>query len=182
VESYYPLIIPTKPYIKQYLQALYGNPVIFNSSNSLGIILVALLERPFKSHKRKDILSFRVFDKFDTPMHTYLPKSWLKNYKYGHTLSDQNIIALNKFFENQFEEDLYKACELARIYKVELKKAMEEFCWRHCIEIEEHISFEALKKKEYRFRIEQEKQKQKTLQKHPPPLSRQNLTLLRKIS
>ena len=182
MENHYSIVIPTKPYIKQYLQALYGSPVIFNSSNCFGIILASLLERPYKSHKRKNILSFRVFDKFDTELHVYLPKSWLKNYKYGHTLRDQNIIGLNKFFENQFEEDLYKACELARIYKVELKKAMEEFCWRHCIEIEEHISFEALKKKEYRYRMEKEKQKQNTLLKHPPLLSRPNFTLLKKIS
>ncbi len=161
LENYFPLTIKTKAFLKPYLEALYGSPICFSFKHTLGTVIVGLLERPYKTHKRKEIIQFRVFDKFETDLTIYLPKAWLKGRlnKPDYELSDDSIIAFNKFFENLFEEDLYKFCELARIYKVERKKAIEDFCMRHRIGIEDHISYECLQKKEYRFHKEQEKLK-----------------------
>ena len=175
LENYFPLAIKTKRFLRPYLEALYGNPVCFSFNSTLGTILAGLLERPYKTHKRKDLIQFRVFDKFDKDLIIYLPKSWLKEYKVGHSLSDHSIVAFNKFFENMFEEDLYKFCELARSYKTETKLAIEDFCMRHHISIEEDITYDCLKQKEFRFRKEQQKVKN-----IPPHLSRQ-IFAMRKI-
>jgi hypothetical protein len=51
---------------------------------------------------------------------------------------------------------------------IEFKDALEDFCKRYNIEIEEDITFEALKKKEYR---ERKKLKEK-LSKLVPPIRR----------
>jgi hypothetical protein len=92
-------------------------------------------------------LHYRVFDKFDTKLNIHF-----SSYQKEICLNEHSIISFNKFFEERFEEDLCKHCELAMIYKVEIKKSLEEFCWRHHIEIDRDITFDALKKKEYRHR------------------------------
>ena len=152
MENYFPLTLNTKPFLKKYLQSLYGNPVIFSSNNSLGVILIGLLERPYKPHKSPDIIQFRAFDKYDCHLQIFLPKTILTKHRYGYALSNQQIITLNKFFENLFEEDLCKEIVLASMYRVKLRKAMEHFCWRHQISIEEDISYDCLKQKAYRYR------------------------------
>jgi hypothetical protein len=157
LSTHYPICLPTKAYLKPYLESLYGSPVIINPNNTFGVLLSSLLHRPRRLHERKDVIEYRVFDKFNTQLLVYLPKWWLTKYEFGHTLEEEQIISLNKFFEEQFEERLVEHCSLAIIYHVEIKKALEEFCWRHKIEIEEHITYDALKKKEYRARKEKEK-------------------------
>ncbi len=157
MDNFTPLNLPTKPYLKAYLHALYGSPVIFNADNYFGIVMMGLLERPVRHQESPKVLKFRVFDKFDSTITIYLPKWWLTKYQFGHSLSNNHIISINKLFEQRFEEDLFKHCNLASIYKIDIKKAIEQFCVQHLIVIEEDISYDALKKKEYRYRKEKEK-------------------------
>jgi hypothetical protein len=171
LENFFALTLNTKPFLKKYLQSLYGSPIIFSSNNCLGVILIGLLERPYKPHKNTEAIQYRVFDKYDCPIEIFLPKTFLTKYRYGHTLSDQHVITLNKFFENMFEEDLGKEMVLAGVYKVKLKKAMEEFCFRHLISIEEDITYDALKQKAYRYRKANGKNIRKKIQNLPPHLS-----------
>jgi len=154
VDNHFPLNIPVKPYIKHYLHALYGSTIIFTPNNYFGIVLASLLQRPLRHHYPPTVLTYRVFDKFDDTLTVYLPKWWLTKYEFGHTLTNNQIISVNKLFEERFEEDLLKACSLAAIYNVEIKQALEEFCMRHNISIEEHITYETLRKKEYRKRMQ----------------------------
>jgi hypothetical protein len=63
-----------------------------------------------------------------------------------------NISYLNKHFEEKFEEELCRHCFLLNLFGIEIKEALEDFCKRQNIEIEEDITYEALKKKEYRER------------------------------
>ncbi|OPZ62078.1 MAG: hypothetical protein BWY84_01248 [Candidatus Aerophobetes bacterium ADurb.Bin490] len=140
---------------------------MFISGNLFGTLIAGLLERPHKTFEKKAVLEYRVFDKLETEMLIYLPKSWLKHYRHGHTITAEGMLALTKFFENQFEEDLYKFCEMARAYKVQTKKAIEDFCWRHHISIEEDITYETLVKKEQRMR----KLQQDLRNKNPQELS-----------
>lgn len=95
-------------------------------------------------------------DKYSEKMEIFLPKTILtKSRPLGYDLSDQHTITINKFFETRFTEDIARWCELGAIYKVEFKKNIEDFCHRHKIEIEYDITFEAIKKKEYRLREKQ---------------------------
>jgi hypothetical protein len=146
LKNYYGLSIATKPYIKGYLETLYGNPIIFSRDNYFGMIMAGLLCRPVRHQHAPKVLEWRVFDKFTDSVKVYLPKWWLTKYECGHTLTNNQIITLNKLFENRFEEDLYKHCDLAIIYNVQIKKTLEDFCWQHHISVEEDISYEALQK------------------------------------
>ena len=72
---------------------------------------------------------------------------------YGTDLPAQNVILINKLFEKNFEKDLSHYCILK---SGTIKNRIEEFCNFHNIEVgnedTDHISFEALIKKEYRLR------------------------------
>lgn len=118
--------------------------------------MAAYLEKPLEFHHTKEQLRCRT-DKYSEPLQIHLHKSILtKRRGLGFDISDASTISINKFFETRFNEDLKKWCELGTIYKVEYKKNIEDFCMRHRIELEYDITFEAIKKKEYRFRKKSE--------------------------
>lgn len=150
--THFSLVIYTKPYLKKYLHSLYGNPLIFDKDNLFGVTVAAFLDKPLDFHVTKEELRCRT-DKYTEKMEVFLPRTILtKRRSLGYDLTDQHTITLNKFFETRFTEDLARWCELGAIYKVEFKKNLEDFCYRHKIELEYDISFDAIKKKEYRFR------------------------------
>lgn len=150
--THFSLVIYTKPYLKKYLQSLYGNPIIFDKDNLFGLTVAAFLERPLDFHVTKEELRCRT-DKYTEKLEVFLPKTILtKRRSMGFDLTDQHTITVNKFFETRFTEDLVRWCELGLVYKVEFKKNIEDFCHRHKIELEYDISYDAMKKKEYRLR------------------------------
>jgi hypothetical protein len=157
-KGFFSVTIQTKPYLKKYLQSLYGDPLIFTTHNSFGIIAEALLTRPLEDHNSQEVLRQR-FDKYTTQLTFFVPKRNLLKRK-GFTVTPPHILSLNKFFEKQFCEHLLHWCEMGVVYKVEYKKNIEDFCWRHKISIGEEadddITFDALKKKEWRFRKKNE--------------------------
>lgn len=131
---------------------MYGSDLRFTTENLFGITVAAFLEKPLEFHKTKEELRCRT-DRYTEPMTIQLHKSFLsKRRSYGFDISDASTISFNKLFETRFNEDLLRWCELGVIYKVEYKKNIEDFCMRHKIELEYDITFEAIKKKEYRFR------------------------------
>jgi hypothetical protein len=68
------------------------------------------------------------------------------------TLTDQQVYSINRFLENVFETDLSMIAACAGVFGVEKKLAIERFAERHGIALEDDISYEALQKKEYRYR------------------------------
>lgn len=149
--NHYSINIPTKPYIKKYLEALYGSPVVFTQENYFGTSVLAYLDKKFYARETEE-LTFRKWDKFTENLTIFLPRWWLLQSHFGKDLPRQNIIYLNKHFENRFEEDLYKHVKGRVRTGGQLKDAMEEFCKDHGIELEYDISYESLKKKEQRAR------------------------------
>lgn len=161
-QNHFSLIIYTKPYLKKYLQSLYGNPIIFDKDNLFGVTIAAFLEKPLDFHVTKEELRCRT-DKYTEKLEIFLPKTILtKRRSTGYDLSDANTITLNKFFETRFTEDLARWCELGMVYKVEFKKNIEDFCHRYKIELEYDITFDAIKKKEYRLREKRKIQEEKS--------------------
>jgi hypothetical protein len=154
---YFSIEIPTKPYLKQYLESLYGDPITFSTDNYFGISLLGFLEKKFY-RKQTEAITHRQVDRFTSPLKVLLPKWWLTKSDFGTEIPEKNIILLNKLFEERFEEDLCKHCLLFAAVGVEIKIVIEEFCRIHNIEIETHITAEALKKKEYRYRISKQKE------------------------
>jgi hypothetical protein len=173
-KKHFDLTIQTKPYLKKYFQTLYGDvkqgkEIFFSTDNLFGICIAAFLFRPLKFHHRKEMLRLRT-DKFDAAMNIHLPITILTERRGGFEISDQHTITINKLFEQRFEEDLWKFCLIENIKDVETKDALEKFCDLYNIVIDEDITYEAIKKKEWRYR--------KKMKNSAPQLSREELMVL----
>ena len=149
--QYFTVKILTKPYLKKYLQSIYGQPIIFTTKNFFGSVVLALLEKPSVPREKKDKMRLRI-DSFTSTLEIYCPIWFLKQHKYGFDISEAHIIALNKLFEQRFTEDLFKFCKVLNLCGVDIEDGLEEFCRMHSLEIDEDITIEGLKQKEYRYR------------------------------
>ncbi len=165
--DHFSIDIPTKAFLKQYLFALYGDPLIFKSDHFFGMVLAACIEKNVYKDRSKQQLTHR-FDSFSENITIYFPSHWLRNYYHGNGISNEKAIFINKFLEERFEEDLYRYCFMLDLAGVQRKDAIEDFCRHYHLEIDLHITFENLKKMEYRFR--------KKIQINPLDSSRQKTT------
>jgi hypothetical protein len=149
--KYFTVKILTKAYLKKYIHSLYGRTVIFSTSNQFGTIMMALLERPNIQRESKEKIKIRL-DEYKCELLIFCPIWFIQKNMYGFDISENHMISLNKFIDQRFTEDLYKFCFILNKCGVSLEDAMEEFCKTHSIEIDEDITLDALKKKEYRYR------------------------------
>ncbi len=160
--GHFTIKLPTKAYLKKYLQTLYGspthlgNPIYFSTRDYFGMSMFSALENPLRIHHRPCITKVR-FDSFDTIMEVKAPRWWLEKYQFGNSMAENQVITVNKLFETKFEEELYNFCSQLSFIGMETKDALLAFCDKYNIEMEEDITYEALKKKEYRFRKKVEK-------------------------
>ncbi len=156
--KHFVLTIPTKTYLKKYLNTLYGSPIVFTTINYFGMSLIGFLERKFYNRDSNEVITYQKFDVLNDQVNIHLPRHWLakNNRGYGYDINTANIILLNKLFEERFEEDLCRFCLVYASAGVEIKDAIEEFCRLFSISLEEDISYEAVKKKEYRYRKKME--------------------------
>lgn len=148
--KYITVKLPCKPYIRKFVEALYGNPVRADHSTNLGCIINLTLEKTIYENRQ-----------FRNPVHkdirdsiSVLINHW-QFQRLGFDFSNENILVINRILENSFEESLY---QFVRNHVKEgvrfkgYKEAIEQFADSYGIEIEEDISYEGLKKKEARFR------------------------------
>lgn len=149
--KYFTLKILTKPYLKKYIHSLYGKTVIFSSANQFGTIMMALLDRPNMVRESKEKIKMRL-DEYNVELLIFCPIWFIKKNMYGFDISENHMISLNKYIEQRFTEDLFKFCYILNKCGVSLEDGMAEFCKCHDIEIDEDITLDALKKKEYRYR------------------------------
>lgn len=149
--NYFTLKILTKPYLKKYIHSLYGRTVIFSSANQFGTIILALLDKPSTIRERKEKIKMKL-DEYNVELLIFCPIWFIKKNMYGFDISDNHMISLNKYIEQRFTEDLFKFCYIMNKCGISLEEAMEEFCKCHNIEIDDDITMDALKKKEYRYR------------------------------
>jgi hypothetical protein len=73
----------------------------------------------------------------------------------GHALSEDKIIAINRYMENSFVQDLHRWCDgerAKRDWRPGIDKAIYSFAERNNIIVDTDISFDALKQAEYRYR------------------------------
>lgn len=152
---HFSIILPTKPYLKKYMEALYGSPIKFNADTYFGKVIAACLDKNVYPDKNRSFI-WKAFDEYNDELKIFLPIDWLKKYFYGTDLTDKKAVFVNKLIQDKFEEDLYMFCTILDLAGVDRKESIEEFCTRYKIEIDTHITFEALKKMEYRFRSKKE--------------------------
>jgi hypothetical protein len=150
--NYFNVKFHTKPYLKKYFEAMYGDPLIFTTNNLFGVVFASLLERPLELKQSPDKLRMRV-DVYEQLMEVHCPINFLTRNIYGFEVKAEHVISLNKLFEERFDEDLFRFCfPFGLTNGIERKEALELFCNAYGLEIDVHITWDALKQKEYRFR------------------------------
>lgn len=150
--------IPTKTYIRKYLYKKYGPPLHLNYWDTLGTVVLSILEKQsfdinLNTEKSEIRLSY-MKDEIE-----FISSIGTMNYK-GHSINPDKIIAINRFFEDIFSEHLYQYCRDNRsgsAWRPGIDKAIYNFAEICGIIIDTDISFDALKKAEYRHRKKQEK-------------------------
>jgi hypothetical protein len=147
--SAYTIDIPCKGYIKKYYNCIYGNPVMLDHSSDFGDTILTKMSTTPLSQVSKKILSIAPKDnndvmKFQLPVDTF--------YRINTELSEQQVYSINRYLENVFETDLCVIVGIASAFMVERKMAIERFANKYGIVLEEDITYEALQKKEYRYR------------------------------
>lgn len=145
--------LPVKKYVQKYLTTLHGETIPAIMETDLGFVVLMTLSSRLEgkvcrgyNNQWKDPYKSTVT--FTVPYHYfYLTKK---------ELSIHTCILLNRYFETKFEEDLSRFVDSFMVKGGKYKSAIEAFAEIYGIEIEDDISYEALKKMEYRFRKKNE--------------------------
>lgn len=155
--------IPTSPHIKCLIRHEFGDPIPINNQSLIGVFLIGVLEKksfhtPLPNGKADLRLHY-----FTERVTCVAPMSLLKDF--GWNIKRDHIIQFNRFFEEHFDRELYihvKRNTLADARYAGYKQALESFAAQYFIELEKDISFETLKKKEYRYRMKVEEVQNKS--------------------
>lgn len=145
----YSISVPCKAYIKKYFTSVYGSIITLNHQSDFGDTILTKMSTVPLSQVNKTILNqfdrdFNDALKFQLPIDSF--------YRIEHNLTKQQIYSINRYLENVFETDLFMVVATAGVFGVEKKVAIERFTARFGIQLEDDITYEALKRKEYRYR------------------------------
>jgi hypothetical protein len=156
----YTVKVPTKTHLRKFIYAKHGYPLKLNYQTNYGTIILCMLNREDFSIKMSqfkiDVRLAHMNDSIEltSPINTM-------HYK-GYNMSSDAVIAVNRYFENEFAEELYRYCRdniKDRNWRPGIHQAIHSFAEIYGIEVDIDISFEALKKCEWRYRKrEEEKQ------------------------
>lgn len=156
---YHSLKIPIKPYLRKYAHRLYGPDIFANRETALGALICLSLEKEIyesrhqQSEKKRNLYT-DALPVFVSDWH------WTA---IGFEVSPEAVAIINSFLENLFNESLYMYCTIhsseAGRYKG-FNKAYYKFCIDYGLDIDTDITMDALKKKEYRYRLQLERKAQ----------------------
>ncbi|OLY92310.1 hypothetical protein [Cnuella takakiae] len=159
----YTVKVPTKTYLRKYVTASLGAPIALNYSSTLGTLILSLLEMDSFSVNMNLVKQDTRLTSFDDCIEAV---SSIKTMRYkGYSLTPTKIIAINRFLENAFIEDLYIHCKSSlkkREWRPGIEDGIRSFAEGCGIIIDEDISLDALKKAEWRFRKKKEERKLQT--------------------
>ena len=181
--------IPTKIYLKKFIEFVIGTDVIIPGDHPIQRFLYILLEKKdFQYNFKKQHRDFNA--KLD------LKLSFFTLHQIGYGVKPEYVVTFNDYVENLFDEYLYNFCqqylnahkavqdcvmEAMSMYNVKPSRshqrnwfqvptyadALEAFAAKLKLDIEVDITYEALKKMEYRARKKFEDMGHKTFQEAP---------------
>jgi hypothetical protein len=155
MNTHYTVSLPVKAYIKKYVSTVEGYPINYSSNNMLCMIVRAYLQNKCSSGLSKQQLQTAVASRNEC-IEIKIPRSEKNTRTIGTYINADNIILINRFLEFWFEAALqefikeYTKTNVGR-YRG-LKGAYVAFADQYNIVLEQDISFEGLKKIEYRNR------------------------------
>lgn len=155
--------IPTKAHIRKYVHSINGHTIVAGHDTLIGSVMMICLANKVRSYTSKEYREARILS-YPDKVQVVVPAHYVFNGHAGLSVSDDSVISINRFLENAFLQDLYRYCR-SNINPANRRhgydRSIEEFCQMHGIEIEEDVTFEALKKAEYRYRKRMEEQNEK---------------------
>src|SRR5690348_7428990 len=107
--KYYTVRIRTKIYIKKYLVEKYGDPVVLNFGTLLGAsIILGLSKRIYNDmHELDRDIRYR---SFTCTIDCKLAATQVDSCRIGLSLTKSHVIAINRYFELEFEEYFFHYC------------------------------------------------------------------------
>lgn len=145
--------IPAKAHIAKFAAVRYGSHIRISNKSTIGALMVGLLQKPkFDSghpNRSKNVrfIHFNSHIKFVADI-----ADW---YKIGSTLSDDHIIAVNTFLENEFSDRLAVFVWAQTNHsnrRKGIEKAIQQFANLYNIDTDIDITLDGLIKMEYRRR------------------------------
>lgn len=156
--------VPTQTYISRFLTSRYGQVIPIHEKTLLGKDLLNMIRYPLGcqlSSSQRNLL----YGHYNDQLKLSIPLK-LKN-SVVHDLSIEHIVTINQYLKKYFDTQLCQFCiqhiNSERKNKVGYKQAIEIFARMHKIDLEEDISYECLKKSDYRFRQKMELRTNHTL-------------------
>lgn len=162
--SVYTVKVPTKTHLRKYIYAKHGYPLKLNYQTNYGTLILCMLNRAdFSIKMSKFDIDVRL-SHMNNSIELTAPIGTM-HYK-GYSMTSDAVIAVNRFFENEFAEELYRYCRdhiKDRSWRPGIADAIHSFAEIYGIDVDTDISFDALKKCEWRYRKrEEEKQKKRS--------------------
>lgn len=151
----YHIRIPAKPYISKFAHVRYGNPVPINNSSALSALIRGLLAKPgynVKYASSQENLRLRYLT---AHIACSAPVSQMP--QLGYALTTDHIIQINAFLEEDFKERLQLFVAKTANWQARrsgIDQAIEAFANHYGIIIDDEITFDGLKKMEYRARTQ----------------------------
>lgn len=155
--KHYTVHLPVKPYIKKFVETIEGPQLRYTGTSPLCRIVCAYLENKsstgLSAAQKADALSKRT-----TSIQITVPMRCM--YTIGASLSPDGILQANAYLQDEFERAVshflrqYTKSKEGR-YKG-YKDAIQAFADFYNIVLEDDITYEGLKKLEYRFRKKEE--------------------------
>jgi hypothetical protein len=142
----YRINIPTKKYLKKYVQILFdGNFYLHRSDHHIKRFLFFLLEREKVANYNMNNPKFSCND----ILTFYVGPGTLN--RYGWNLPKDKVIEFNDYLEDHFREALHNYVRFRMPFRIKKKDAIEEFADIYRITPDD-IDYDSLRRMEDRFR------------------------------
>lgn len=150
--------------MRKYIEAKYPGQIKLGYNNTLGSYLYICLEKQTSHwHKKKLNLLQKRYELLKDSITVLLPANEDTYYKTGFSIPISKSILINDFFEDKIIEEINFRCNTYERVGFSRNQAIEDFCDEYNIIIDVDITHGALKKSEYRYR--------KNLNKNMAPMS-----------
>lgn len=151
---YIKLSIPVKTYVRKYIETKYPGPLKLSVTNNLGYLIFSCLEKQNSNwHKiSADHLHIR-YNLLKDKINVLLPSDYNYLYANGFSIPAAKGVLINNLFEERIIEEISFCCKIYEKVGFSRRQAIEDFCDTHGIELDLDITYAAIKKAEYRYRI-----------------------------
>lgn len=155
--NHYSIQLPTKAYLCRYVQTIYGQgsdkTVTIDPTSDFGDLIFTKLSSNIHCNLSPVEVNHKL-SRLPDKIKMQIPFHWFRKLPVKD-LSPHQVIRINRHLQNIFERDLCEIVFRAHYFLgIDRQTAIECFAHNHGIQLEVDVTFEALKKMEYRYRHE----------------------------